>query len=146
MNHSDLTTAIVGRGETFSEPMSFQQFVGSSALDPALLELVKLLVSHLLPCPVGVARYRRRALRHGESAERARVLSRWQASRIYTERERAAFCWAEAVVKSSTPPPDNTFRVAREWFTEEELHGLTESILSTIAWSRSAGISPQVDA
>lgn len=138
MNQPGLADSNNNPIDMMTEPMSFQQFVGQSALEPALLDLVKLLVSHLLACRLGVARYRQRALQRGERGERLRLLSRWQESRIYTERERAAFYWAEALVGMPVPLPGNIFRLAREWFTEEELRGLTESILTTVAWHRCA--------
>ena len=140
MNAPELIDSDLDPSKAMSEPMSFQQFVGAGALEPALLELVKLLVSQLLPCANGVARYRRRALLRGERWERVRILSRWQESRVYTDRERAAFSWAEALVRVPASVPDNIFRIVREWFTEEELRGLTESILATIAWSRSFAV------
>ena len=134
MSVPEFTDPDLDPSESMTEPMSFQQFVGVGELDPALLELVKLLISEHLRCANGVARYRRRALLRGERWERVRILSRWQESRVYTDRERAAFCWAEALVRVPASVPDNLFRVVREWFTEEELRGLTESVLATIAW------------
>ena len=137
MNPPELISAGEDSSITMNEPMSFQQFVGAGELEPALLELLKLRVSQLLFCTNGVARYQRRALLGGERFERVRMLSRWPESHVYTDRERAAFSWAEALVRVPASAPDNIFRIVREWFTEDELRSLTESILATIAWSRS---------
>jgi len=77
-------------------------------------------------------------LRHeGESEQRIYVISAWRESDLFTERERAALAWAEAV---TTLPdhqvPEEVFQAAKNEFGEEELLDLTLAITTINTWNR----------
>jgi alkylhydroperoxidase family enzyme len=67
----------------------------------------------------------------GESEQRLYLLSAWRECAFYTERERAALAWTEALtlVRESSVP-DNVFALARAQFSEEEMVKLTLAIVA----------------
>lgn len=125
--------------ESVEEMMSFQEFIGSQTLDPAFVELMRTYVSELSRSAYGIDRYAHRAHALGEPYERLHLLLAWRQTPLYTERERAAFAWTEAVLRPAAEVSDGDFGEAREWFSEDELVDLTFVIVTTHAWNRLAG-------
>jgi alkylhydroperoxidase family enzyme len=75
----------------------------------------------------------------GESEQRLYALSAWRETPFYTERERAALAWTEAVTLISRDhAPDEVFDRAREHFTDKELVDLTMAIIAINGWNRLA--------
>ena len=73
----------------------------------------------------------------GETEERLYTLTAWRNAPLFTERERAALAWTEAVtLVSQSQVPDSVFERVRQWFTEAELVKLTLVIAATNAWNR----------
>lgn len=63
----------------------------------------------------------------------------WREAPFYTERERAALAWAEAVTLVSVDHvPDEAYVAVRKQFTDEELIYLTLAIISINGWNRLA--------
>jgi AhpD family alkylhydroperoxidase len=76
---------------------SLQTVVNSSGLEPSVLELIKLRVSQINGCAFCIDLHFREAKAKGEKEERLYLLDAWRESPVYTDRERAALAWAEAV-------------------------------------------------
>jgi alkylhydroperoxidase family enzyme len=75
----------------------------------------------------------------GESEQRLYSLSAWRESPFYTERERAALSWTEAVTQiSESSVPDELYQEVRQQFTEKELVDLTMAIVAINGWNRMA--------
>ncbi len=75
----------------------------------------------------------------GETEQRLYVLPAWREAPFYTERERAALAWAEAITLVSVDHvPDEVYEEARKHFNEEELVYLTLAIVSMNSWNRVA--------
>jgi alkylhydroperoxidase family enzyme len=75
----------------------------------------------------------------GETEQRIYELVAWREAPFYTERERAALAWAEAVTLVSIDHvPDALYEAMREQFTDEELVYLTLAIISINSWNRLA--------
>ncbi len=114
----------------------------TASLDHALLHLVKLLASQINGCAYCIDMHWKDARAGGgggESEERLYMLDAWRESSLYTDRERAAFAWTEALtLVSETHAPDADFAAAREHFTEKELVDLTWAIAGINAWNRVA--------
>jgi alkylhydroperoxidase family enzyme len=73
----------------------------------------------------------------GESEQRLYLLDAWRESPFYTERERAALAWAEAVtLVTQGHVPDEVYAEARAQFTEEELVNLTLAVVAINGWNR----------
>jgi alkylhydroperoxidase family enzyme len=79
------------------------------------------------------------ARRRGESEERLHLLGAWRESPLYTERERAALAWTEAVtLVAQTHVPDEVFAQASRHFSEEELAKLTLAVANINSLNRIA--------
>jgi AhpD family alkylhydroperoxidase len=116
-----------------------QAAVNSSGLEPALQELIKLRVSQINGCAFCIDMHFREARAKGEKDERLYLLDAWREAPVYTDRERAALAWAEAVtLVSQTHVPDDVFRWAREHFEETELVNLTLAVVAINGWNRFA--------
>jgi AhpD family alkylhydroperoxidase len=73
----------------------------------------------------------------GETEQRLYCLSAWPESPFYSERERAALAWTEAVtVVAEDHVPDEVFETARRHFSENELAHLTLAIVAINGWNR----------
>ena len=73
----------------------------------------------------------------GETEQRLYGLDAWQESPYYTDRERAALAWTEAVTKvREGHVPDEIYEKARTQFSEKELADLTLAVAAINAWNR----------
>jgi AhpD family alkylhydroperoxidase len=116
-----------------------QDYVESSGLERNLLELVKLRASQLNGCAFCFDMHWKDARALGESEERLYMLTVWRESHLYSERERAALAWTEAVTLiSQTGAPDDVYEEARVHFDEKEISDLTLAIAAINAWNRMA--------
>ena len=107
--------------------------------DPKLLELVKVRVSQINGCAYCLHMHRRDALKNGETEDQLLLLNAWQESELYTERERAALAWAEALTKiTEGHAPDAAYEVARSAFSDDELVTLSTAVATINAWNRLA--------
>jgi alkylhydroperoxidase family enzyme len=79
------------------------------------------------------------ARKHGETEQRLYLLDAWQESPVYTDRERAALAWTEAVtLVSETHVPDEVYAEVRRQFSEQETVNLTMLVATINAWNRIA--------
>jgi AhpD family alkylhydroperoxidase len=118
---------------------AFGSEVEGSGLEPALIELVKTRASQINGCAYCIHMHTRDARAHGESEERLYLLDAWQESPLYSERERAALAWTEAVtLVAQTHVPDAVFEEARRHLSEAELVKLTLVVATINAWNRVA--------
>ena len=114
-------------------------YVKGSGLDPGLIELIKMRASQINGCAYCLHMHSRDARARGESEERLYLLDAWRESPLYTDRERAALAWTEAVtLVSQTRVPDEVYEEARHQFSEEELVKLTVAVGAINAWNRIA--------
>jgi AhpD family alkylhydroperoxidase len=118
---------------------ALQAAVNAGGLEPALQELVKMRVSQVNGCAFCIDLHSREATAKGETAERLYLLDAWREAPVYTDRERAALGWAEAVtLVSQTHVPDDVFAEARKHFDETELVNLTLAVVAINGWNRFA--------
>lgn len=95
-------------------------------LEHSLADLVRLRVSQINGCPYCIDLHSTRARRDGEMARRIDLLPMWRETSLYTDRERAALAWSEAVTcVASTHVPDDVWEAVRPHFSERELVDLT---------------------
>jgi alkylhydroperoxidase family enzyme len=77
------------------------------------------------------------ARKQGETEERLYLLNAWRESPLYTDRERAALAWTEAVTELGRDGvPEALFDETREHFTERELADLTYAVIVINCWNR----------
>jgi AhpD family alkylhydroperoxidase len=115
------------------------KYVHQAGLDRGLLELVKLRASLINGCAYCVDMHTKVARSQGETEQRLYAISVWRETPFYTERERAALAWTEAVTLVSVDHvPDDVYNHARQHFTEKELVDLTLAIVAINTWNRLA--------
>lgn len=111
--------------------MGLHMFVRNCGLDHALLELVKLRASQLNGCAHCIDMHTKELRADGESEQRLYLLNAWRESPFYSERERAALAWTEAVtLLADSQVPDEVYAEARKQFSEEELVNLTMALVA----------------
>ena len=111
--------------------------VNASGLDHRLLELVKMRTSQLNGCAYCLDMHDKDARAAGETEQRLYLLDAWREAPFYSERERAALEWTEAVtLVAQDHVPDEAFSRVREHFSEGELLDLTIAIIATNGWNR----------
>jgi AhpD family alkylhydroperoxidase len=109
----------------------------SSSLEPALLELVRVLVSRKNGCEKCRHVHEAELRKLHEPAERITGVVEWRSSEAYTQRERAALAWAEAVTDIQNAALREAAKTAvREHFTDVEIANLTLAIAAINAWNR----------
>src|SRR6266571_1008042 len=121
---------------------SLDQLVRSSNLasqEPLLIELAKIRASQINGCAYCINLHTKTARSRGETEQRIYELVAWREAPYYTERERAALAWAEAVTLVSVDHvPDEVYTEVRKHFSDEELVYLTLAIISINGWNRLA--------
>ena len=106
-------------------------YVGSCGLDHQLLELVKLRASQINGCAWCMDMHTKELRAASESEQRLYLLSAWRECPFYSECERAALAWTEALtLLADGNVPDDVFANARAQFSEEELVKLTLAIVA----------------
>ena len=111
--------------------MGLHMFVRNCGLDHGLLELVKLRASQLNGCAHCIDMHTKELRADGESEQKLYLLNAWRESPFYSDRERAALAWAEAVtVLERGQVPDDVYEMARKEFSEEELVNLTFALIA----------------
>jgi AhpD family alkylhydroperoxidase len=117
--------------------LALETYVRGSGLDPRLIELVNTRASQINGCAFCLHMHTRDARAKGESEERLYLLDAWRESPLYSDRERAALAWTEAVTLiSETRVPDDVYEAARQHFSDEELVKLTVAVATINAWNR----------
>ncbi len=118
---------------------AMEEYVRSSGLEPLLLELVRLRASQINGCAYCIDMHTKDARAAGESEQRLYALSAWRETPFYTERERAALAWTEAVTcVGDGHVPDEVYETARARFDEKELVDLTFAVVAINSWNRLA--------
>jgi AhpD family alkylhydroperoxidase len=106
-------------------------FVKRCGLDHMLLELIKLRASQINGCAHCIDMHTKELRAGGESEQRLYLLNAWEESPFYSERERAALAWTEALtLVAEGHVPDEVYEQARAQFSEEELANLTLAIVA----------------
>jgi AhpD family alkylhydroperoxidase len=108
-----------------------------TSLERPLLELVRMRVSQINGCAYCLDMHSKDARAGGESEQRLYVLDAWREAPFYSERERAALAWAEALTLiADGHAPDEVYEEARRVFSERELVELTLVTVAINSWNR----------
>ena len=121
------SAAVVALGDT----------ADAAGLEPELLELVNLRCSQINGCAYCVQYHTGNLQELACAPAKINLLVTWREAGIYTEREMAAFDWAETLtLLADTHVPDSAYAAARETFTDLELACLTTAIATINVWNR----------
>lgn len=116
-----------------------ENYVHGCGLESGLLELVKFRASQINGCAFCIDMHTKDARAAGETEQRLYALTAWRETPFFTQRERAALAWTEAVTQVSTSGvPDELYEQARQHFDEKELVDLTLAIVAINGWNRMA--------
>jgi AhpD family alkylhydroperoxidase len=116
---------------------ALETHVQGSGLEKSLIELVKTRASQINGCAFCINMHTQDARKQGETEQRLYLLNAWRESPVYTDRERAALAWTEAVTLiADTHVPDDVYNEVRSQFSEEETVNLTMLVATINAWNR----------
>ena len=116
-----------------------EAYIQQCGLEKNLIELVKMRASQINGCAYCLDVHSKDARRGGETEQRLYLLDAWHESPLYTERERAALAWTEALTRvAETHAPDAAYDEVRRHFDDRELVDLTTLIGLINLWNRLA--------
>src|SRR5690606_26132890 len=119
--------------------LGLEKFVRSSGLERSLYELVKIRASQINGCAYCIDMHTKDARLAGETEQRIYALSAWRETPFYSDRERAALAWTEALTLiSENDVPDDLYETVRKRFSEKEIVTLTMAIVTINGWNRLA--------
>ena len=119
--------------------LGLDRYLRTCGLEGSLLELVKMRSSQINGCAYCLDMHSKDARAAGETEQRLYVLPAWREAPFYTDRERAALAWTEALtLVAETHAPDAVYQQVRQQFNEKELMDLTLAITTINAWNRIA--------
>src|SRR5512135_921408 len=109
--------------------LDLEKYIAGTGLEESLLNLVRMRASQINGCAYCIDMHSKDARATGETEQRLYELDAWRETPFYTERERAALAWTEAVTSISVGHvPDEVFEAARAQFSDSELVDLTLAI------------------
>ncbi|MER8708208.1 carboxymuconolactone decarboxylase family protein [Mesorhizobium sp. M1088] len=111
--------------------------VDECGLEKSLLHLIKLRASQINGCSYCVEMHSREARRDGESEQRLYLVSAWKESPLFSERERAALAWTDALTRiADNGVSDELYARTLEYFSEQELVKLSVALGMINTWNR----------
>ena len=125
--------------DTIKALVALEAQIQASSLEKSLIELVKTRASQINGCAYCINMHTQDARKQGETEQRLYLLNAWHESPLYTDRERAALAWTDAVTLiADTHAPDDLYEELRAHFSEAEMVNLTMLIGAINAWNRIA--------
>jgi AhpD family alkylhydroperoxidase len=119
--------------------LELEKYVHASGLELPLYELVKTRASQINGCAYCLDMHTKDARKAGETEQRLYALSAWRETPFYTDRERAALAWTEALTLiSENEVSDELYERLSKFFSEEERVVLTMAIIAINGWNRLA--------
>lgn len=117
--------------------LGLERYLATSKVERKLLHLIKLRVSQMNGCAFCLDMHWKDLEVEGKDAQRMYSLDAWRETPYYTDRERAALAWAEAVTNiTDGHATDEVFEETRQYFSEEEVADLTLADATINSWNR----------
>ncbi|KIC16684.1 carboxymuconolactone decarboxylase family protein [Leisingera sp. ANG-Vp] len=125
--------------DLFQPMLEQEKLFKESTLEHSLVELVKLRASQINGCAYCIHMHSHDLRAYGESEDRMHLLNAWRESPLYSDRERAALAWCEALTRiETTAAPDADYAAVQQHFEPREQVALTLLISAINAWNRIA--------
>jgi len=119
--------------------LGIEKYAANSGLEYSLYELIKTRASQINSCAFCLDMHTKDARKAGETEQRLYALSAWRETPFYTERERAALAWTEAVTEiSKGGVSQELFEETSKHFNEKEMVDLTMAVIAINGWNRLA--------
>jgi AhpD family alkylhydroperoxidase len=124
--------------DAYKAMLALSQAVEKTGLPPQLIDLVNYRVSQLNGCAFCLDMHSKDLRARGETEQRLYMINAWrEVPHLYSNRERAALTWAEAVTRlEDQQVPDAVYDMASQEFSETELAQLTLAIVAINGWNR----------
>lgn len=117
--------------------LGLEKYLAGCGIEPGLLNLIRVRASQMNGCAYCIDMHWKDARAAGETEQRLYGLDAWAESPYYTERERAALVWTEALTRvADGHVPDDVFERVRPHFTDEELANLSLGVVAINGWNR----------
>jgi AhpD family alkylhydroperoxidase len=124
-------------GDVIGGMIALNRIIESSGLEEKLLYLVEIRVSQINGCGFCIDMHTKDARLAGETEQRIYLLNAWREAPLYSDRERAALAWAEAVtLLEKGEVPDEVYEQARKHFDDQQLMKLTLQVVAINGWNR----------
>ena len=125
--------------EAYRTMLGLESYIQKTGLEPKLIDLIKLRASYINGCAYCVDMHTKDARHDGETEQRLYAIPVWRETPFFTDRERAALAWTEAVTEIwKGGVPDEIYALARSEFSEKELVELTMVVVTINGWNRLA--------
>ncbi len=125
--------------EALKAMLGLEKYAANSGLEHSLYELVKTRASQINGCAYCLDMHTKDARKAGETEQRLYALSAWKETPFYSERERAALAWTEALTLiAENEIPDSLYEATCKYFSEKEMLALTIAIVTINGWNRLA--------
>lgn len=116
---------------------SLGAYLGKSTIEQRLLDLICFRVSQINGCAFCLDMHSKDLRAEGETEQRLYMVSGWRETPFYTDRERAAFAWAEALTDlANGRVSDEVYAQVLEQFSEEEIVDLTMAVNTINCYNR----------
>lgn len=121
----------------FKAMLGLGRYLHECGLEQSLLTLVDLRASQINGCAYCIDMHWKDLRAGGENEQRLYSLDAWRESPFYSDRERAALEWTEALTLiTNGHVPDEVYEKVRPHFSEKELSDLTLAVVSINGWNR----------
>ena len=125
--------------EALKSMFGLEKYISESGLDHKLIHLIKMRASQINGCAYCIDMHSKDARALGETEQRLYELDAWRETPFYTDRERAALEWTEALTSvSETHVPDAVYNEVKKYFSEKEIVDLTIVVSTINMWNRVA--------
>lgn len=119
--------------------IGLERYLRESGFEPSLLHLIRLRASQINGCAYCIDMHWKDAKAAGVPDQKLYELNAWGECSFYSDRERSALAWTEAVTQvASSRVPDELYERVRKQFNEKELADLTLAVAAINAWNRLA--------
>lgn len=119
--------------------LGLEKSISESGLDHKLVHLIKMRASQINGCAYCIDMHSIDARALGETEQRLYALDAWRETPFFTDRERAALEWTEALTRvSETHVPDAVYEEVKKCFSEKEIVDLTIVVSTINMWNRLA--------
>jgi AhpD family alkylhydroperoxidase len=119
--------------------LGLEKYLHECGLEQSLLHLIKLRTSQINGCAYCLDMHWKDLKSIGESDQRLYELDAWEEGPFYSDRERAALAWTEAVTRvAESRVPDALYEETRKHFSEKEIADLTFAVAAINGWNRLA--------
>jgi len=126
-------------GEALQTMLNLEKYIAAAGLDEKMVELMKMRASQINGCAYCLDMHSIDARAIGESEQRLYALNAWRETPFFSDRERAALAWTEAItLVSETHVPDSAYEEVKKYFSEKEIIDLTVVATVINMWNRMA--------